>query len=166
MLDALEWAVNKTRLGDSRPSTRRLLQPTLLEDQNSPGQVARQINGIRDNERCVSPPAPLDQPTPEAHELKRRKVAKVDEMESRVGRDAAPPRPELLTAQVVDRRSCSSLAELVSEPAHNALIHGKETGDAQQQRRTTGSGRANDRRDFAAFQLEADLTQNRIRCQT
>jgi hypothetical protein len=69
MLDALEWAVNKTRLRDSRPSTRRVLQPTLSEDQNSPGQVTRQINGIRDDERCVSPPAPLDQPSPESPEL-------------------------------------------------------------------------------------------------
>jgi hypothetical protein len=57
----------------------------------------------------------------------------------------------------VDRRSCGCLSELVSEPAHDAVIRRKETGNAQQQRRSTGSSRADDRRDFAAFQLEVDL---------
>ena len=80
MLDALEWAVNKTRLGDACSSTGHFLQPALAQDENSSGQVSRQLNRIGDDEHGVAPPHPLGQPSPESRQLQRREVAQVDEM--------------------------------------------------------------------------------------
>ena len=69
MLDALEWAVNKTRLGDARLDARLFEEAALAEVQNSTGKVAREVERVSDNERGVAPPAHFNQATSKSCEL-------------------------------------------------------------------------------------------------
>ena len=83
MLDALEWAVNKTRLGDASANGLNILQLTVPQDGDAPGHVPREVHGIRDDKRRASLVALVRQPSTDPPELERREVAQIDEMEHR-----------------------------------------------------------------------------------
>jgi len=81
MLDALEWAVNKTRLGDARPNGLSILQPTVAQDHDSPSHMPREVHGIGDDQRRATFVALVRQPSTDPPQLQRREVAQVDQME-------------------------------------------------------------------------------------
>ena len=83
MLDALEWSVNKTRLGDACPTGLSVLQLAIAQDHDAPSEVPREIDGIRDDERRPSPFALVRQPSTDPRQFERGKVAQVDEVEHR-----------------------------------------------------------------------------------
>ena len=70
MLDALEWAVNKTPFSDTRLRTRRLVQPALAQDQDARGQLPRELDVTHDN-RGITSHAPFVQPAVKSLQLGR-----------------------------------------------------------------------------------------------
>jgi len=83
MLDALEWSVNKTRLGDTCPTGLNVLQLAIAQDHDAPSYVPREIDGVRHDERRGSLFALVRQPSADPRQLERRKVPQIDEMEHR-----------------------------------------------------------------------------------
>src|SRR4029079_11951021 len=129
MLDALEWAVNKTRLSDASLNARYLEEAALAEKQNSIGELAREVYGIGDDDGRITSLAQFTQPPPKSRQLYRREIPQVDQMHQSPRRRQAAP--ELLAVEIVARRPAGRFARCISEPANDALIGDKQAGDTQ-----------------------------------
>lgn len=161
MLDALEWTVNKTPLGDARLSARAVDEKPVTEDENAPGQMPGEVERVGDDDRRVAPPALLPQPSSEPRELERREIGEVEEVQRRLGRRGAPP--EVVAAQVMLGAPRASLTRFVAEAANDSLVRREEAGNAQQKRRAPRPERANYGRDLTAFEVQVHAAQNGIR---
>jgi hypothetical protein len=58
-----------------------------------------------------------------------------------------------------------SVARLVAEAPHDSTIHSQKAREAQQQRRSSGSGVAGDRQHLATLDLQVNAAENRVRRQ-